>query len=82
MLGRRDVIGDAPVGVLHQDLRAAALAALDIPRDRCREFGLANNWDKSIDQFLGNLAPFDSDAHFPSLSAERDARRGESAAAE
>lgn len=80
--GPRDVIGDAPVGVLHQDLRAATLAALDIPRDRCRTFGLANNWDKSIDQFLENLAPFAADAHFPSLSAEREARRSGKAAAE
>ncbi|WP_051999950.1 glycosyltransferase family 4 protein [Caenispirillum salinarum] len=79
--GPRDVIGDAPVGVLHDDLRAAALAALDIPRDRCRAFGLANNWDKSVDQFLDNLAPFDTDTHFPSLSQEREpAPQGKAAA--
>lgn len=81
--GPRDVIGDAPVGVLHEDLRTAALAALDIPRDRCRAFGLANNWDRSVDQFLANLAPFDPDTRFPSPPPEHaaEARRNKAPAA-
>lgn len=66
--GPKDVIGDAPVGVLDQDLRKAALAALEISREACRTFALANNWDRSVDQFLENLAPFDSNAFFPTLA--------------
>src|ERR1700759_5086500 len=33
--GPRDVIGQAPVGVLNDDLRAACLSALSIPRQAC-----------------------------------------------
>jgi glycosyltransferase involved in cell wall biosynthesis len=80
--GPRDVIGDAPVGVLNENLRTAALAALELSRERCRSFGLANNWDRSVAQFLANLAPFDADTHFPSLSQERASPTRENAAAE
>lgn len=69
--GPKDVIGDAPVGALDTDLRKAALAALDISRDRCRAFALNNNWDASVDQFLTNLAPFDTDRFFPSILGHR-----------
>jgi glycosyltransferase involved in cell wall biosynthesis len=57
--GPRDVIGDAPVGVLSEDLRAAALKALDIPAQDCRDFALARSWDTSVDQFLSNVFPFE-----------------------
>lgn len=57
--GPLDVIGDAPVGVLDQDLRDAALKALKIDRASCREFALNYTWEKSARQFHGNLAPFD-----------------------
>lgn len=52
--GPRDVIGNAPVGVLDDDLRSACLAALNIPRDICREFALDRSWDVSASQFLGH----------------------------
>ena len=52
--GPIDVIGPATVGVLDEDLRAAALAALDIPRERCRAFALEHSWEASARQFLGN----------------------------
>lgn len=57
--GPVDVIGDAPVGVLSQDLRAAALEAVKIDPAVCRAFAEANSWDTSVDQFLANVAPFD-----------------------
>ncbi|WP_184431200.1 glycosyltransferase family 4 protein [Roseospira goensis] len=60
--GPLDVIGDAPVGRLDDDLRAAALAALEVPAARCRAFALRHGWEASVDQFLGNVCPFDTDA--------------------
>jgi 1,2-diacylglycerol 3-alpha-glucosyltransferase/glucuronosyltransferase len=53
--GPADVLGSAGVGVLDEDLRAAALAALDIPRGRCRSFALAYGWEASAKQFLDNI---------------------------
>ena len=43
--GPRDVIGEAPVGVLDEDLRAAALRALTIDRSACRAFAERMDWD-------------------------------------
>jgi glycosyltransferase involved in cell wall biosynthesis len=53
--GPADVIGTAGVGVLSEDLRAAALAALKIPRDKCRTFALARSWSETSRQFLDNI---------------------------
>ena len=39
--GPLDVIGDAPVGVLDTDLKAACLGALERSRGACREFAMA-----------------------------------------
>jgi glycosyltransferase involved in cell wall biosynthesis len=55
--GPLDVIGDAPVGVLDQDLRAACLAALNIPRGICVEFAAKHTWEASGLAFLDNMAP-------------------------
>ncbi len=52
--GPADVVG-AGVGVLSEDLRAAALAALDIPGSRCREYALSMSWSASTRQFLDNI---------------------------
>jgi 1,2-diacylglycerol 3-alpha-glucosyltransferase/glucuronosyltransferase len=54
--GPLDVIGDRGPGVLDGDLRAAALAALAIPRDLCRAHALRFSWRACIDQFLVNVA--------------------------
>ncbi|MCF8479900.1 MAG: glycosyltransferase family 1 protein [Rhodospirillum sp.] len=64
--GPLDVIGDAPVGVLSEDLRAAALKALEIPAEACRDFALARSWETSIDQFLSNIYPFEPGDFFAS----------------
>lgn len=50
--GPIDVIGDAPVGVLDEDLRAAALRALDVSRAECRTYAEGFSWGASADQFL------------------------------
>ena len=53
--GPLDVIGDSGAGVLDRDLRAAAFAALTIPRERCRAHALRFSWRACIDQFLSNI---------------------------
>lgn len=53
--GPRDVIGDAPVAALDDDLRAAALSALSISRDACRAFAVRHSWDESARLFLDNI---------------------------
>ena len=53
--GPLDVIGDSGIGVLSEDLRSAALAALDIPRDACREHALRFTWAHCARQFVEQL---------------------------
>lgn len=57
--GPRDVIGNEPVGVLSDDLRAAALQALTIPRETCRAFALRHSWAAATDAFLAGLVRAD-----------------------
>ena len=57
VMGPIDVIGDAPVGVLSEDLGSAAIRALDISRDACRTYAQNFSWSASTDQFLAHL-PF------------------------
>lgn len=52
--GPLDVIGDAPVGALRDDLRAACLDALTLSRAACRAFALERSWDASCQAFLSN----------------------------
>jgi glycosyltransferase involved in cell wall biosynthesis len=51
----RDVIGDAPVAVLDEDLRAACLRALALSRTDCRAFAETMSWDASARAFLANV---------------------------
>lgn len=53
--GPRDVIGNAPVGALNDDLRLACLAALNASRDTCREFALRHTWEASARAFVDNV---------------------------
>jgi glycosyltransferase involved in cell wall biosynthesis len=53
--GPRDVIGNAPVAVLDQDLRTACLKALTLARDGCRSFALEKSWEASARVFLANV---------------------------
>jgi len=54
--GPLDVIGDSDVGVLSEDLRAAALAALAIPASPCVAHAARFSWSTVTHQFLDNLA--------------------------
>jgi glycosyltransferase involved in cell wall biosynthesis len=53
--GPRDVIGDAPVGALDDDLKTACDSALKIPREDCRAFALTRSWRACTEQFVANL---------------------------
>lgn len=63
--GPRDVIGNEPVGILSEDLRAAALQALTIPRENCRIFALKHSWSAATDAFLAGLVQADSGQAMP-----------------
>jgi glycosyltransferase involved in cell wall biosynthesis len=51
----RDVIGEAQVGVLDEDLGRACLAALECSRDECRDFALGMTWATSARIFLEHV---------------------------
>jgi glycosyltransferase involved in cell wall biosynthesis len=53
--GPIDVVGRSDVAVLDEDLRAAALSALQIPRDKCRAYAAQFSWAHSTDQFMQYL---------------------------
>ena len=53
--GPKDVVGNNPIGVLHEDLGRACIEALSISRDACRKFALACSWENSARQFLGHV---------------------------
>lgn len=55
--GPLDVVRDGVTGVLSEDLREAALAALALDPAACREHALAYTWEAATLQFLSNLAP-------------------------
>jgi glycosyltransferase involved in cell wall biosynthesis len=54
--GPLDVVGASGAGVLSDDLREAALAALAIPRVAARARALEFSWGESARQFLGHIA--------------------------
>jgi glycosyltransferase involved in cell wall biosynthesis len=54
--GPRDVIGNAPVGALNDDLRIACLSALQISPQACLEFAAGHTWEASARVFVENIA--------------------------
>jgi len=54
--GPLDVIGDAAVGALDTDLRAACLRALTLSRQDCRELACRSTWTDSARAFLRHVA--------------------------
>jgi glycosyltransferase involved in cell wall biosynthesis len=56
--GPIDVIGDSGAGALDDDLRAACLRALRIPRDVPRRHAEQFSWAACTRQFLSHLHPF------------------------
>ena len=65
----RDVIGEAPVGALDEDLRRACLAALECAREDCRDFALGMTWEASARIFLDAVTTATKAAHKPSAIA-------------
>lgn len=55
--GPLDVIGDAPCGQLNTDLKAAAMAALDVSPEDCVRHARKFSWETVVDEFLAFLAP-------------------------
>lgn len=55
--GPLDVLGNSGVGVMHDDLRLAAAAALRIDRNRCREFAVARSWAAATREFIALQKP-------------------------
>jgi glycosyltransferase involved in cell wall biosynthesis len=53
--GPIDVIENGTTGVLDEDLRAAALAALKLDPAKCRAFALKHTWEAATRQFVTNL---------------------------
>lgn len=56
VMGPLDVIGSSGAGALDFDLRAAALAALDIPREAARAHAAPFTWENCARQFVENIA--------------------------
>ena len=58
--GPLDVVGNAPVGVLDHDLAAAAVKALGISPQLCRDHAQRFSWQTVAREFLGHLRPFET----------------------
>jgi glycosyltransferase involved in cell wall biosynthesis len=56
--GPLDIVDGTGVGVLDEDLAAAARRAIAIPPERCREVALRYSSRASAEQFVHNLQPF------------------------
>ena len=56
--GPLDVVDGSDAGVLDDDLAVAARRALEIPAERCRAYAETFSWERSVDQFLGNIHVF------------------------
>ncbi len=69
--GPLDVIGNSDAGIIGNDLRAAALSALDIDRRIPRRHAENFSWSQATDQFLANVAVIEGWADEPvRLAAE------------
>jgi glycosyltransferase involved in cell wall biosynthesis len=71
----RDVVGTAPVAVLDNDLRAACLGALAIPRDVCRQYAETMTWEASARLFLSNLVIVRAPSTVPLAPPSPDSQR-------
>ncbi|HJS32444.1 MAG TPA: glycosyltransferase family 1 protein [Alphaproteobacteria bacterium] len=55
--GPIDVIGDSDAGALDDDLRAACLKALSLPRERARAHAERFSWSAAAEEFARHLRP-------------------------
>ena len=75
--GPRDVIGEAPVGILNDDLRLACLAALRISPQACLEFAANHTWEASSRAFIENVRNFcGANPHREPLQLTSEGRAG------
>ena len=72
----RDVIGEAPVGVLDEDLRRACLEALECSPEDCRDFALGMTWEASARIFIEHVTEA---AKAQRANWRREAKRGHAA---
>lgn len=68
--GPLDVIGDAPVGCLNQDLGIAVQRALKASPAKCRAHAEKYSWDASVSQFLANVCPFPTERFIPEIASD------------
>lgn len=54
--GPVDVVQPGVTGALHENLREAALQALQLDPRQCRAYALEHTWEAATEQFLNNLA--------------------------
>ncbi len=55
--GPLDVVRHAESGMLDHDLRAAALAALQLDRETVRRYATDHSWQRATAEFLAHLRP-------------------------
>ncbi len=55
--GPLDVLGDSKAGVMHEDLRVACLAALELKREDAAAHARKFSWRAATEQFLAHLHP-------------------------
>ena len=55
--GPTDVVDHGVSGILHDDLRTAAVSALALDRNEVRGRALKFSWTDATRQFLANLSP-------------------------
>ena len=54
--GPLDVVGECKAAILREDLREAALQALDCSREEARAFALTRSWDACAFEFVAHVA--------------------------
>jgi glycosyltransferase involved in cell wall biosynthesis len=72
--GPIDVIRDGVTGILRENLREAALAALQLDPLACRAHALEHSWAASTRQFLSALAPVHPAVQAVDALSSEDAR--------
>jgi len=65
LAGPAELLGNSGAGVLHPDLRTAALRALDVPRERALARAREFDWADTTRQFLGHLVPVQPERVMP-----------------